>query len=227
MTARHPAGLARIRIIEEPGELRFEVRFEVRQRRFAPLLRWLALVAGTAASGALLAVAVGTGLPTGLAWRIGTVLGGLALFVAVMASVAGALTAIPRSLLTRGRVAFRVHPNGIAVERGPRRSTPPDMHRDEIAAPFVRVDEAIDQEASAAAMMRMGGEEMATALAEGARATGGSADTMLWFLFAGSAGSVTVVWRGFTVVLAEALSRNEAEELAHALDHAMQRVGHP
>ena len=44
---------------------------------------------------------------------------------------------------------------------------------------------------------------------------------MLWFLFAGSAGSVTVVWRGFTVVLAEGLSRVEAEELAHAIDRAL------
>ena len=213
----HPGGHARLSVRRDAAGL--DVR--VRQRRFEPVRRWLALAAATLAAGALLAAAVRSGLPSGPFWRVGTVLAGIALFVAVLATLAGLLTALPRAALTRGRVAFRVHPLGIEVERGPRRSTPLAMHRDEIAGPFVRVDEAIDEEASAATMMRMGGEEMATALAEGARATGGSADTMVWFLFAGSAGSVTVVWRGFTVVLAEALSRGEAEELAHAVDRAL------
>ena len=216
--ATHPGGLKRLEAVDAAGG----VRFTVRQRRFEPLLRWLALAAATATATALLALAVGSGLPTGAAWRAGTVLAGLALFVAVLGTVAGALTVLPRTLLVRGRVAFRVYPLGIAVERPARRSTPRAMHRDEIAGPFVRVDEAIDGEASAATMMRMGGEEMATALAEGARATGGSADTMLWFLFAGSAGSVTVIRRGTTAVLAEALSRDEAEELSHAVDRALR-----
>ena len=86
----------------------------------------------------------------------------------------------------------------------------------------MRVDEAIDAEASAATMLRMGGEEMATALAEGARATGGSADTLLWFLFSGSAGSVTVIYRGIAIVLAEALTRDEAETLAHEVESALR-----
>lgn len=195
-------------------------RFEVHQRCYEPLWRWLALAAGTGALAALLAWLVSRGLPAGLGWQVGTVLAGIALFTGVLATAAGAATALPTALLTRSHVAFRVHPLGIEVTRPPRRSTPRAMHVDEIVGPFVRIDEAIDAEASAATMMRVGGEDMATALATGARATGGSADTLTWFLFSGSAGSVSVVWRGFTVVLAEGLSRMEAEELAHAVETA-------
>ena len=187
-------------------------------------MRWLALFAATiaGASGAWWAFPL---LPPHPVAHALTVLIGLALFVAVLASGAGALTALPHALLKRSRVAFSVRPLGIDVHAPARRAVPREMHRDAIAGPFVRVDEAIDAEASAATMMRMGGEEMATALAEGARAIGGSADTLLWFLFSGCAGSVSVIYRGYTVVIAEALSRAEAEELAHRVEQALRGHG--
>lgn len=196
-------------------------RFEVRQRRFRPLVRWAALALATAAGAALAWVAFSSLPPHPIA-HVASVGTAIAIFVGGLATVAGLVTVLPHAILKPTRVAFVVHRLGIDLTAPARRTGPRTMHRDEIAGPFVRVDEAIDAEASAATMMRMGGEEMATALAEGARATGGSADTLLWFLFSGSAGSVTVVYRGTTVVLAEALSRGEAEELAHRVEWAMR-----
>ena len=198
--------------------------FQVRQRRFRPLLRWLAFAAAMAVAVGLYAWALKVGPPPDWPVRTAMIASGLALFVGALALVAGALTTVPHALLKRGRVVFRVHPKGIVIERKARASAPETMHRDEIAGPFVRVDEAIDEEASAATMMRMGGGDMALMLAEGARATGGSADTLTWFLFSGSAASVTVIWRGFTVVLAEALTRPEAEDLAHRVALRLDRL---
>lgn len=197
------------------------VRFEIRQHRAQPLARWSVLAAGTML-GLLAAWLVLPLLPAHPLAHAASVLVGIALFVALLSTLAGALTALPHAILRRGRVAFTVRPLGIDIEAPARRGTPPTMHRDEIAGPFVRIDEAIDAGASAATMMRMGGDEMATALAEGARATGGSADTLLWFLFSGCAGSVSVIYRGTTVVLAEALSAWEAEDIAHRIEMAMR-----
>ena len=56
------------------------------------------------------------------------------------------------------------------------------------------------------------------------RASGGSADTMTWFLFQSSAASVSVLHRGFIVVLAEGLRRDEAEELAHRVARVLERL---
>ena len=196
----------------------------VRQRRFEPLVWWLALLFGTLLLGALFAWALRTGLPPAWPWRLVMITLGLALFVLALTVLAGLLMVVPLTLVRRSVVAFRVHPLGIAIERPARRLAERDLHRDAIAGPFVRVDEAIDEEASAATMMRMGGEEMATALAEGARATGGSADTMTWFLFRSSAASVTVLHRGFDVALAEGLHRDEAEELAHRIASVLERL---
>ena len=211
----------RIRIVRHASGGGTETRFDVRQRPLQPLTRWGAFAAATLAGIALAALLLPRLPAHPLAWALSVSIG-LALFVAALASVAGALVALPHAVAKRARVAFAVRPLGLSVTRPARRSTPRTMHRDEIAGPFVRVDEAIDAEASATTMLRMGGEEMATALAEGARATGGSADTLLWFLFSGCAGSVTLIHRGATVVLAEALAHDEAEELAHRVEMALR-----
>ena len=147
--------------------------------------------------------------------------GGLALFVAALAVASGLLAATARTALRRSRVAFVAGQRGLVLERPARRGQPLEVHRDELAGPFVRVDDVIDAEASATTMMRMGGEEIATALAEGAR-TGGGSDTLTWWLFAGSAASVTITRRGVSLVLAESLSRAEAEELAHEVGLALR-----
>ena len=196
----------------------------VRQRRFEPLLRWGALSAATIAVALAFALMLRAGLPPAWPWQAAMVALGLVLFVLVLIAAAGLLMVVPLTLARRFVVAFRVHPMGIDVERPARRGSARDLHRDAIAGPFVRVDEAIDEEASATTMMRMGGEDMATALAEGARSTGGSADTMTWFLFRSSAASVTVIHRGHTVVLAEGLRREEAEELAHRVASVLERL---
>ena len=205
--------------VSDAGEV-----FEVRQHRFRPLLRWFAFAAAMAVATGLYGWALAVGVSPRWPMRLAMIGAGLALFVGALALIAGALTALPHAFFKRGRVAFRVHPRGIEIERKARSSAPRTMHREEIAGPFVRVDEAIDEEASAATMMRMGGDDMALMLAEGARATGGSADTLTWFLFSGSAASVTVIWRGFTVVLAEALTRAEAEDLAHRVALRLDRL---
>ena len=210
------------RISFEPDGAALNVR--VRQRRFEPLVRWSALTVGTMVTAALFGWALGVGLPPTWPWRLLMVALGIALFVAVLTVFAGLLMVVPLVIARRSAVAFRVHPLGIEIERPARRLAERDLHRDAIAGPFVRVDDAIDEEASAATMMRMGGDEMATALAEGARATGGSADTMTWFLFRSSAASVTVLHRSFNVVLAEGLHRDEAEELAHRVAEVLERL---
>lgn len=198
-------------------------RFEVRQRPLRPLVRWTLAALGWAAALALYGLALRHGLAPGWASRILMVGAGLALFVGALALLAGLLACVPFALTRRRRVAFTVHPLGIAIESPARRGAPPALHRDEIAGPFVRIADVIDAEASATTMMRAGGEEVATMLAEGARFEGG-ADTLIAGFFAGSAGSVTVTWRGFTIVLAEALTRGEAEELAHRVALRLDRL---
>ena len=197
-------------------------RFTVRQHRWRPVRRWAALAAANAIGGALYALALTRGVPPDWWWRAAMIAGGLVLFVAALAVVAGLLAALPQAALRRSSVAFRVGRRGIRLDRPARRGQPRAIHRDEIAGPFVRVDDVIDAEASATTMMRMGGEEIATALAEGAR-TGGGADTLTWWLFSASAASVTVTRRGISLVLAEALTRAEAEELADAVGRVLMR----
>ena len=200
------------------------LRITVRQRRFEPGLRWVILAGVTAILAALFIALLGNGLPPTPPWQIAMVLYALVLFVLTLTTVAGLLMVAPLTLSRRSVARFHVDPLGIELVRPARRLSIHEMHRDAIAGPFVRVDEAIDEEASATTMMRMGGEDMAIALAEGARATGGSADTMTWFLFRSSAASVTVLHHGFNVVLAEGLRRDEAEDLAHRVATVLERL---
>ena len=188
------------------------------------MVRWLVFLAAVSVLAAVFVWALRSGLPPHGLVQVVMVASGLLLFVASLALIAGMLTAVTFALTRRSVAEFVVRPNGIAIERKARSSAPPSLHRDEIAGPFVRVDEAIDEEASATTMMRMGGEDTALMLAEGARAESGSADTMLWFLYSGSAASVTVMWRGRHVVLAEALTRDEAEDLAHRVALKLDRL---
>ena len=196
-------------------------RFAVRQHRWRPLVRWALLAAVTLACSTLYALALARGVPPDWWWRVAMIAGGLVLFVAVLAVIVGLLAALSQALLRRSHVVFRAGPGGIRLNRPARRGQPRAVHRDEVAGPFVRVDDVIDAEASANTMMRMGGDEIATALAEGAR-TGGGADTLTWWLFSASAASVTITRRGVSLVLAESLTRDKAEELADAVGRVLR-----
>ena len=200
------------------------LRIAVEQRRFEPLWRWFVFALAVGGGGAVFAGLLRVGLSPGWLTSLSMIGLGLALFVASLTVLAGFLMALPLALSRRGLVVFRIDPLGIEIARPARRGAPRTLHRDALAGPFVRIDEAIDEEASATTMMRMGGADMALALAEGARASGGSADTMTWFLFQSSAASVSVLHRGFTVVLAEGLRRDEAEELAHRVARVLERL---
>ena len=199
-------------------------RFAVSQKRYEPLKRWLVFLLTVGCAGALFAWVLRLDLRPH--WSLETLLvaSGLVLFVASLALIAGMFSTATFAATRRSSAAFVVRADGITIESKARSSAPPAMHRDEIAGPFVRVDEVIDEEASATTMMRMGGEDTALMLAEGARSDAGSADTMLWFLYSGSAASVSVVWRGRQVVLAEALGRDEAEDLAHRIALKLDRL---
>lgn len=199
-------------------------RFVVRQHRFRPVLRLLGAAAAFGLGASLYALALQRGVPPSTLSAVVMILAGLVLFVAALALVAGALMAIGFAMTRRGRVAFLVARGGVTIERPARRRAPRAIHRDELAGPFVRFDDVIDEEASATTVMRLGGEETALLLAEGARAGGGSTDTLTWGLFSGSAASVVVTWRGVPVVLAEALTRREAEELAHQVALLFDRL---
>ena len=216
----HPTARARLGFVDRNGDLAVRVR----QRRFEPLVRWCLFAAAIALLALGFAALLRVGLPPTWPWRMAMVALALVLFVGVLLCLAALLMVVPVALLRRGTVAFVVRPLGIAIETPARRGLPPELHRDALAGPFVRVAEAIDEEASATTMMRMGGEDMALALAEGARSAGGSADTATWFLFRSSAASVTVLYRGFTVVLAEGLRREEAEEIAHRVARVLERL---
>ena len=210
------------RITETP--LADGVRIDVRQRRFDPLLRWAGFALAFGLLGSAYALALGWGLPPGWIWRTTMIGIGLVLFVAALAAMASAFTVLAHVLGSRGNVSFDVRSLGIARDRPLRRGHPRAMHRDELAGPFVRVDDVIDPEASAATIMRDGGEAMATMLAEGARAGVSGGDTLTGWFHAGSNAAVTVTWRGFDVPLAESLMRAEAEDLAHRIALVLERT---
>ena len=188
------------------------------------MVRWLVLAVTTVIAVAALWWTIRAGVVPEWWARLLVVGAGLVLFVASLIILAGLPMVLHHAVARRRLVEFEVEPGRIVLHSKARRSAPRVMYRDEVAGPFVRIDEAIDEEASATTMMRMGGDDAATMLAEGARSTGGSADTATWFLFADTAASVTVIWRGFTVVLAEALTRAEAEALAHEVALRLERL---
>ena len=196
----------------------------MKQHRWRPLRRWAIALAAWLVLALPFGLALREGLSPHPLVMLAMIALALALFVGALALTAGLLTATSFALARRSLVAFEVRSNGIVFHRPARRRTPVQVHRDEIAGPFARVDEVIDAEASATTVMRGGGEDVAEMLAEGARSGGGSTDTMTWWFHARSAGSVTVRWRGFTVVLAEALTRDEAEELAHRVATRLERL---
>ena len=200
------------------------VVFEVAQHRFRPLLRWAVLALATLVGAVLFVALLRHGLPPRWPWRVGMLALGLTLFVTSLATVSGLLNVAPGTWLRRSRVRFAAGRAGLSIERPARGGSPLEIDRDEVVGPFVRIDDAIDAEASAATVLRAGGEEMALMLAEGARAASPSADTLIGWLHTGSDASVTVTWRGRSVVLAEALSRREAENLGHAVERALHGI---